>query len=112
MTHFPLHCTFTLPQLLCTDKKIGFQDTHGQNVLSNKTEALTKSMNMNIWAIGTLNQLIIEVLILKLNFQKNKVVSVKCPFLLVAPWYSQFVLTLAFGRAVLYGNVALSFVVV
>ena len=71
MTHFPLHCTFTLPQLLCTDKKIGFQDTHGQNILSNKTEALTKSMNMNIWAIGTLNQLIVRGSYTEIKFSKK-----------------------------------------
>ena len=30
------------------------KDTHRENTTSNKTEALTKSMNMYIWAIGTL----------------------------------------------------------
>ena len=32
-------------------------NTHRENLFSNKTEALTKSMNMNIWVSGTLNQL-------------------------------------------------------
>ena len=30
------------------------KDTHRENAPSNKTEALIKSMNMYIWAIGTL----------------------------------------------------------
>ena len=42
-----------------------------------KTEVLTKSMNMFILGIGTVNQLFVEVLILKLCFQKNEIVSDK-----------------------------------
>ena len=34
-----------------------FKDIHRENTPLNKTEVLTKSMNMYIWAIGTLNQL-------------------------------------------------------
>ena len=70
---------------------------------------------MHIWAIGTLNQLFKELLILKLNFQKNKLVSEKKSVLFYRSIYSlpiKFVLTLAFDSAVFYGNVALSFVVV
>ena len=33
------------------------QDTHRKKILSNETPALTNSMNMNIWVVGTLNQL-------------------------------------------------------
>ena len=36
-----------------------FKDTHRENTPLNKTEALPKSMNMYIWATGTLNQLFI-----------------------------------------------------
>ena len=40
---------------------------------SNKTQVPTKSTHMDIWAIGTLNQLFIrEVLILELNLQKKQ----------------------------------------
>ena len=43
-----------------------------ENTPSNKTEALTKSKNMYIWVIGTLNQLFIRgSYILKLNLQKK-----------------------------------------
>ena len=34
-----------------------FKHTHSENTLTNKTQTLMKSMNMNIWVIGTLNQL-------------------------------------------------------
>ena len=36
------------------------KDTHRENTPSNKTTALTKSMNMYIWAIGVLHQLFIR----------------------------------------------------
>ena len=34
-----------------------FKDTHKEKAPSNKTPALTKSMNLNIWVVGTSNQL-------------------------------------------------------
>ena len=42
---------------------------------------LTESMNINIWVVGTSNQLFEDVIKLKQNFQKNKVVTGKSPFL-------------------------------
>ena len=33
------------------------KDIHKENTRSNKTEALTRSMNMCIWVTGILNQL-------------------------------------------------------
>ena len=39
---------------------------------ANKTAALTKSTNMGIWIVGTSNQLFLEVLKLKQNFQNIK----------------------------------------
>ena len=35
----------------------GFKDTHREKTPSNKTPALTKSANMDIWVVGTSNQL-------------------------------------------------------
>ena len=32
-----------------------FKDTHGEKAPSNKTQAFTKSMSMDIWVVGTLN---------------------------------------------------------
>ena len=37
-----------------------FKDTHREKEPSNKTPALRKSMNMGIWAVGTLSQLFIR----------------------------------------------------
>ena len=49
-----------------------FKDTHTKKAPSNKTPALTKSMNMDIQVVGTSYQIFIrEFLILKQNFQKN-----------------------------------------
>ena len=36
------------------------ENTHRANIPSNKTEALTESMNMYIWAIGALNELFLR----------------------------------------------------
>ena len=36
------------------------KDTTREKASSNKTQALTKSKNMDIWVIGTLNQLFIR----------------------------------------------------
>ena len=70
---------------------------------SNKTPALTKSKNKDIWVIGTSNQLF--SFLLKQNLKKNKVITGKTPFsvvhfVLIIP----LVLTLASDMAVLHGN--------
>ena len=64
---------------------------------------------MNIWVVGTLNQLFI----LKLNFQKSKVVSGKTPFFVKVHFILPilFALILVFDGAVLYDNITLSIVV-
>ena len=36
------------------------KDTHREDTPSSKTEALSKSINVYIWAVGTLNQLFIR----------------------------------------------------
>ena len=36
------------------------KDTHREKAPSNKTPALRKSTNMEVWAVGTLNQLFIR----------------------------------------------------
>ena len=55
-----------------TNEEIFFIDTHKGNAHSNKTQGFTKSMNMGIWVIGTLNHYFIRILKLKLNFQIMK----------------------------------------
>ena len=37
-----------------------FKDIRKENISSNKTKTLIKSVNMNIWEIGTFNQLLIR----------------------------------------------------
>ena len=39
---------------------VSFKDTHMEKALSNKTPALTKSMNIDIWIACTSNQLFIR----------------------------------------------------
>ena len=51
-----LRCT----DLLLTNSQSTFKDTHRENNPSNKTGALTKSMNIYIWVICILNQLFIR----------------------------------------------------
>ena len=41
-------------------KKFYVKDTHREKAPSNKTPALRKSLNMGVWAVGTLNQLFIR----------------------------------------------------
>ena len=50
---------------------ISLKDTHRENTLTNKTLALSKSMNMDIWVIGTLNQLFIGGSYIKIKFPKK-----------------------------------------
>ena len=74
---------------------------------SSKTEVIMKSMNMYIWALGTLNQLLIRGTYTQINFSKKKWSSQWQKFIF---YRSIFVFILAFNGTGLYGNVALSFV--
>ena len=47
------------------------KDIHRANTPSDKTEALTKSMNMYIWAAGILNQLFIRDYYTQIKFTKK-----------------------------------------
>ena len=40
--------------------KNGFKNTHSEKTPLNKTPALTKSINMDIWVAGTSNQLFVR----------------------------------------------------
>ena len=65
-------------------KQLHFNDAQKENTLSNKTDALTKIMNIYMWAIGTLNQ---QKRFLYSNqiFKKMKV-SGKSPFFVIGPF--------------------------
>ena len=53
------------------DSMDGVKDAHRENTLPNKTQALMKSMNMNIVVIGTLNQLFKRGSCAKIKFSKK-----------------------------------------
>ena len=61
-----------------------FKDIHRKNIPSSKTQVLTKNTNMDIWVIGTLNELFIRSFYTRINFQ-NKVVRCKTPFFVISP---------------------------
>ena len=48
-----------------------FKDTHWEKAPSNKTPALTKSMNMDSWVVGTSNQLFRRGSYSETKFSKN-----------------------------------------
>ena len=75
-----LNTLFCVPFEMCEGKQkwqnqhivqTKFKDTHRENTASNRTEALTKNMNMYIWAIGTLNQLFIRGSHTQIKFLKK-----------------------------------------
>ena len=47
------------------------KDTHREKASSNKTAALTKSMKMDIWVVGTSNQLFRRGSYSETKFSKN-----------------------------------------
>ena len=76
-------------------------NTHSKNAPSNKTQVITKSMNMEIWEVGTMNQLFIRGYYTEIKFSKkknkNKAVSGKTPFFVTAPFYILHSTCLSFG---------------
>ena len=57
------------------------KDTHKENTPSNKTEALTKSINMYVWVIGASNQLFIRGSYNQIKFSKKKMKQSVAKFL-------------------------------
>ena len=47
------------------------KDTHMEKAPLNKTQTLPKSMNMDIWVVGTLNQPFIRGSCTKIEFSKK-----------------------------------------
>ena len=67
---------------------------------------------MDIWLIGTLNELFIRGFYTRFKFQQNKVVRGKFLNFVMNPFCTSYsILTLALDRIVLYGNVAFSITV-
>ena len=48
-----------------------FKDIRKENISSNKTKTLIKSVNMNIWEIGTFSQLLIRGSYTPIKFSKK-----------------------------------------
>ena len=90
------------------------KDNHRGKVPSNKTQTLTKSMNMDIWVVGALNLVFIRGLSNEIKFSKNKGVHGKTLFF----WQGQFctphsicLLILVFDKAFLYENATFSIII-
>ena len=85
----------------CDKNASAFMNTHSKNAPSNKTQVIIKSMNMEIWEVGTLNQLFIRGSYTEIKFSKkkkvNKAVSGKTPFFVTAPFYTLHSICLSFG---------------
>ena len=62
--------------------RISFKDTLREKASLNKTPVLTKSMNMDIWVVGTWNQLFITGSYTEPKFSKNKGVIGETAFFL------------------------------
>ena len=82
--------------------QVTFKDTNFK-----KNQALAKSTDIDIWEIGELNWLSIRGSYIQIKFSKK---SDKTVFFVIHP-FCLFFLTLVFERALLYGNVVLSKVV-
>ena len=59
------------------------KDTHKENAPSNKTPVLTKSVNIDIWVVGTSNQVFIRGFHIERKNQKSKVVTGKTLFFVI-----------------------------
>ena len=57
-----------------------------EKALSNKTPALSASMNMDFWVVGTSNQLFIAGYYTETNFQKNMADTGKTTFFVIGPF--------------------------
>ena len=85
---------------------LSIKDTHKENAPSNKTQAPTKSVNMNILVVGALNQLFVRSSYTEKFFEK---------IFVIGPFRTPSSICLNTGfcdRAVLYGNVAFLILVV
>ena len=84
------------------------KDTHRENTPSNKTHVLTKTVIIDIWVVGTLNQLFVIGCYTQIYLKKKILVAKIYPLQYVhIVHYILFALSLAFDREVLYENVAI-----
>ena len=64
-----------------------FKDTHREKALSSKTRALSESMNMDIWVVGTSNQLFIVCSYTETKCSKKKIDTGKAVFFVTGPFW-------------------------
>lgn len=65
-----------------------FKDTQREKSRPGRTPGLTKSLNMNIWIVGAVNQLFKGGSYNKIKLSKKKVVSGKTLLLVIGPFYT------------------------
>ena len=66
-----MHILCMIFQEICFSCYILLKDTHREKSSSNKTPALTKSMDMDIWVVVTSNQLLVRGSLSETKFSKK-----------------------------------------
>ena len=56
----------------CDKNASAFMNPHSKNAPSNKTQVITESINMEIWEVGTMNQLFLRGYYIEIKFSKKK----------------------------------------
>ena len=74
-------------EIVCNGcSRTSFKDTQREKAPSNKTPALSESMNMDIWVVSTSNQLFITGSYTETKFSKKKVHTGKTAFFVIDPF--------------------------
>ena len=89
-THKTWHIRIKIVSNDCS--RISFKDTRREKAPTNKTTALLESMIMDIWVVGTSNQLLLTGPYTETKFSKKKKVTAKLHSL----WLVHFVLPILF----------------
>ena len=73
------------------EKQSFVKGTYRENTPANTTQALTKSMNIDICSVGTLNQIFIrgfDTAVIKLDNEIMRLVTKKAWFFFISPFYT------------------------
>ena len=82
---------------VCLNLSIILKEMHRENTLSINTQALTKSMNMEIWVVFTSNELFIKGSYSQIKFSNKRVVSAKAVFCMIGPFCTSHSVCLNIG---------------
>ena len=88
--------------LRCSSKEV-FLRILKEKTTSNKTPAVTKSTNLEIWVVSTSNQFFIRGSYTEKKNKKNKVVAGKTPFFVTSSFCTHYSIWLNIG-VVTYGS--------